>query len=96
MQKILSLDVRTEPSGEFYRETLLAMEAAGFQLLMAFVGHDDCGGAYVFRYEYGNRELSDADWSKLRELLRQDDDGQPSATYQSYFGTLWHFVPFVS
>ena len=47
-------------------------------------------GVHILRFEGESSYISD----ELKEILTQDDDNQPRATYQIYFGTLMLFIPY--
>tara|TARA_B100000424_G_C22899536_1_gene478432 strand:- start:960 stop:1214 length:255 start_codon:yes stop_codon:yes gene_type:complete len=47
-------------------------------------------GVHILRFEGDSSYIDD----KLKQVLTQDDDNQPPATYQIYFGTLLVFIPY--
>jgi len=61
-----------------------------FQGYGSMGNHDNGAHVLIFEHTYGAPEFR-PHWI---EDLMQDDDGQPMAVCQIYFGTVWIFIPY--
>ena len=76
---------------EWLEETWInPIEKYGFKFQQYAHQEFDDSGVHTLRFEGPSSHIPD----DLKEILTQDDDSQPPATYQVYFGTLFVFIPY--
>ena len=76
---------------EWLKESFVdGIEEHGFKYVEYAHSSLNDAGVHILRFEGDSSYISD----ELKEILTQDDDNQPQATYQIYFGTLMVFIPY--